>query len=108
MCDEYVLLHVYVTGHGYMDVKGRSQILLNQRIHFNVNSDKPSLNTKTKFMNPFPLENDLLQIFEHFKNVCIVMIADTCREENNFHEKLWDIIKHKKEALHAELGIFKD
>ncbi len=80
--NEYVLLHVYVTGHGYMDKNLRSQILLNQRIHFNINESEHFVRAETTFMNPYPLESELNKIFEHFKNVCIVMMVDTCRELN--------------------------
>ena len=63
--NQYVLLHVYVTGHGYMDANLRSQILLNQRIHFNLT---PEIDVKkfTTFMNPYPLENLLLEIYKKF------------------------------------------
>ena len=62
--NQYVLLHVYVTGHGYMQ-NLRSQILLNQRIHFNITyeADREKFTT---FMNPYPLENLLLEIYEKF------------------------------------------
>ena len=80
--NEYVLLHVYVNGHGYADANKQSQILLNQRIHFNINESPNFDRAETTFMNPYPLESELLKIFEHFKNVCIVMMVDTCRELN--------------------------
>ena len=63
--NQYVLLHVYVTGHGYMDANFRSQILLNQRIHFNP-SYEADVKKSTTFMNPYPLENLLLEIYEKF------------------------------------------
>jgi len=74
---QYVLLHVYCTGHGYMD-KGskKSQILLNMPIYL--------LNANT-FHNPFPIEEVLCEMFSKYKNTSIVFIADICREENNFH-----------------------
>ena len=62
--NQYVLLHVYVTGHGYMQ-NLRSQILLNQRIHFNLTREIDRENYTT-FMNPFPLENLLLEIYNQF------------------------------------------
>ena len=62
--NQYVLLHVYVTGHGYMQ-NLRSQILLNQRIHFNLTREIDRENYTT-FMNPFPLENLLLEIYKKF------------------------------------------
>ena len=76
-----MLLHVYVTGHGYMDEENRSLILLNQRIHFNTVETKDFDRRTTIFMNPYPLENELAKIFETFRTVCIVMIADICREK---------------------------
>ena len=62
--NQYVLLHVYVTGHGYMQ-NLRSQILLNQRIHFNptYEADREKFTT---FMNPYPLEDLLLEIYKKF------------------------------------------
>lgn len=75
---QYVLLHVYCTGHGYMDKDNQSQILLNMPIYFH---------SKTTVCNPFPIEDELKKhIFTKLKNVCIVFIADICREENNFLE----------------------
>lgn len=74
---QYVLLHVYCTGHGYMDKKNKkSQILLNMPIF---------LLSETKFHNPFPIEEILYDLFQKYTNTCIVFIADICREENNFH-----------------------
>ena len=75
-----MLLHVYVTGHGYMDEEKRSLILLNERIHFNAVEAKDFDRSTTTFMNPYPLESELAKIFETFNNVCVVMIADICRE----------------------------
>ncbi len=63
--NQYVLLHVYVTGHGYMDANLRSQILLNQRIHFNI-SREIDREKYTTFFNPYPLENLLLEIYKKF------------------------------------------
>ena len=63
--NQYVLLHVYVTGHGYMDANLRSQILLNQRIHFNL-THEIDREKFTTFMNPYPLENLLLEIYNKF------------------------------------------
>ncbi len=58
-------------------------------------------------MNPFPLEDELFRIFEHFKNVCIVMMVDTCRQLNEFQEYLWDVIDQKKNDLREEQKTFR-
>jgi hypothetical protein len=76
-----VLLHVYVTGHGYMNEEKQSLILLNERIHYNTQEGAKVDKENTIFMNPYPLESELKKIFEKFKNVCIVLIADICREK---------------------------
>jgi len=60
-----------------MDEENRSLILLNERIHFNPLKSEGSV----KFMNPYPLESQLHEIYKRFKNVYIVMIADICREK---------------------------
>jgi len=61
-----------------MDETKRSLILLNERIHFNPIEKNP------EFMNPYPLESELEEIFTKFHNVCIVLIADICREKLEF------------------------
>ena len=58
-------------------------------------------------MNPYPLESELLKIFEHFKNVCIVMKVDTCRDLNEFQDYLWDVIDQKKNDLREEQKTFR-
>ena len=63
--NEYVLLAVYVTGHGYMDADKNSQILLNQPIHFNPTYDL-GYEKFTTFMNPYPLEKMLFEVYEKF------------------------------------------
>jgi hypothetical protein len=88
-----VLLHVYVTGHGYMDEEKRSLILLNQRIHFNPVEKNP------EFMNPYPLESVLDKIFTTFHNVCIVLIADICREKLEFKKMLFGKILNEKNSF---------
>ena len=64
--NEYVLLAVYVTGHGYMSDREEknSQILLNQRIHFNrtLEADKKF----TTFFNPYPVEKMLSEMYKMF------------------------------------------
>jgi hypothetical protein len=90
-----VLLAVYVTGHGYMQ-NLRSQILLNQRIHFNLT---PEIDVEkfTTFMNPYPLEKMLFEMYEKFPNVFIVLIADICREPNKFMFTLNNPMKKLKD-----------
>jgi hypothetical protein len=61
-----VLLHVYITGHGYMNQLGQSFILLNQPIHFLPVDKKDFDRETTQFMNPYPLEIELANIFEAF------------------------------------------
>jgi hypothetical protein len=74
---QYVLLHVYCTGHGYMDKRSsQSQILLNMPIY---------LHNATTYHNPFPIEEILHEVFSKYTNTSIVFLADICREENNYH-----------------------
>ena len=95
--NEYVLLAVYVTGHGYMDKDLRSQILLNQRIHFNHSTLEADVEKATTFFNPYPVEKMLFEMYEKFPNVFIVLIADICREPNKFMFTLNNPMKKLKD-----------
>ena len=50
-------------------------------------------------MNPYPLESELDKIFTTFKNVCIVLIADICREKLEFKKMLFTEILNEKNTF---------
>lgn len=75
---EHVLLVFYFTGHGYADEQKRSQILLNMPIQKHRKG--------RKFLNPYRIEEKLIDIWNAYYNVCIELIVDACREKNRFEE----------------------
>ena len=77
---DFVLIHVYCTGHGYSNEKGESQILLNVPIAF--------CNQTDVFQNPYPIQDRLEYIFNMYANANILFIGDTCRDKNRFVEGL--------------------
>ncbi len=79
-----------------MDADLNSQILLNQRINFNpttLEADKKH----TTFFNPYPVEKMLFEMYKKFKHVFIILIADICRENNNFMNTLDNYMRQLKD-----------
>jgi hypothetical protein len=74
-----VLVLVYVTGHGYADKAKRTHILLNHELSFS-----PPEFSSRRYTNPYPIEKQLLQLFDNFSNLSIELVVDACREHLKF------------------------